>query len=139
MPTITRFAPAAIAASSSSPVPRVVATIGSRRSDGTSTSPEAAAISIAAVRPSPSRPNGATTGSPIGPLTVASRNEPPVAATRAATVPSPPSAIGTRSIVAPGEARTTPRTMASAARDADRLPLNLSGAITTRMAVTSDR
>ena len=78
-------------------------------------------------------PNAAAIGSPIGPWTVASRNEPPVAATSAATVPSPPSAIGTPSIVASGAARMTPRAMASAACDAVRLPLNLSGAITTRI------
>ena len=39
-------------------------------------------------------------------------NEPPVAATRASTVPSPPSAIGTRSIVASAQPATTPRAMA---------------------------
>ena len=72
---------------------------------GTSTSPEAAAISMTAVRPSPSIPNRARTGSPSGPLTTASRNAPPVAATRASTVPSPPSAIGARSISASGRDR----------------------------------
>ena len=46
---------------------------GSRRSGGTRTRPEAEAISITAVRPSPSRPKRATTGSPSGPVTVASR------------------------------------------------------------------
>ena len=39
-----------------------------------------------------------------GPLTVASRYEPPVAATSASTVPSPPSAIGTWSIDRAGQA-----------------------------------
>ena len=50
-------------------MPRVVVIKGLRRSTGTSTNPEAAAISIAAVRPSPSRPNRAVSGSPRGPVT----------------------------------------------------------------------
>ena len=68
-------------------------------------------------------------------MTTASWMEPAVAATRASTVPSPPSAIGTWSMDAPGHALVTPRAIAAAASAADRLPLNLSGAITTRMAV----
>src|SRR5205085_969997 len=62
-----------------------------------------------------------------------------VAATSASTVPSPPSAIGTRSIAAPGAAWITPRAMASAAWEADMLPLYLSGAITTRIAAEPTR
>ena len=48
--------PRFIAASKSSPVPRVVATRGFRRSGDTSTNPEAVAISMTAVVPSPRRP-----------------------------------------------------------------------------------
>ncbi len=110
IPMINRRAPASTAARTNSPVPRVVARRGSRRAFGTSQRPEAEAISSTAVRPSPSNPNGAATGSPSGPVTVTSRYDPPVAATSAATVPSPPSAIGTRSISAPeslGSGRAT--------------------------------
>src|SRR5271165_1577493 len=139
MPTITRRAPASSAARSNWPVPRVVARKGSRKAGGTSQSPEAEAISSDAVRPSPSSPKEAATGSPSGPVTVTVRYEPPVAATSAATVPSPPSAIGTRSILAQGSTLDRPCAIASAASSAVRLPLNLSGAITTRIAADLDR
>ncbi len=128
-----RCAPDATAARSSSPVPRVEVRDGSRRSRGTSARPDAAAISMTAVWPSPSIPNRAETGSPSGPATTTSENEPPVAATSASTVPSPPSAIGAWSIAAPGTAVATPRAIAFAASGAERLPLNLSGATTTLM------
>ena len=135
MPTITRCAPAAIAARSSSPVPRVprdkrIALFGL----ATSTSPDAAAISITAVRPSPSRPiradNRLASGSADAGFAVTSRRSP-----RPGLRPSlrrrRPSGPG-RSM-RPGRPRHTARHR-RAASSADRLPLNLSGAITTRMA-----
>ncbi len=75
-----------------------------RASRGMRTRPEADAISTTAVAPSPRIPNRAVTEAPRGPVTLASRNEPPVASTRASTVPSPPSAMGIGSIEAVGHA-----------------------------------
>ena len=133
IPTITRFAPAAIAASSSSPVPRVVATTGLRRSAGTSTSPDAVAISIAAVWPSPSRPNVADDRLAQRPVDrgLAER----AARRRHQRRDRALAAVGHRHPVDRrlGRSPATPRAMASAASDAVRLPLNLSGAITTRI------
>jgi hypothetical protein len=54
---------------------------------------------------------------------------PPVAVTNASTVPSPPSAIGRRTISAPGIAENMPRANASATPTAERLLLKESGAI----------
>ena len=116
----------------SSPVPKVVASSGRRRSGGTRSRPEAAAISITAVRPSPSSAQRASTGSPSGPVTRRTNQRPPVAWTRAAAVPSPPSARGRATTAAPGQPRRTPRAMADAASGAVRLPLKESGATSTR-------
>ena len=59
---------------------------------------------MTAVRPSPRTPQRASTGSPSGPRTVRVSKRPPVASTRASTVPSPPSAMGifTTSCIGPG-------------------------------------
>ncbi|CFW14500.1 Uncharacterised protein [Bordetella pertussis] len=92
--------------------------------------PAAAAISMTAVASSGSQPQRARTGSPSAPRTVVSRHWPPVAASTAWTVPSPPSAIGMHRVWAPGQACRTPRAMAAAASGADRLSLNESGAMT---------
>jgi hypothetical protein len=82
-----RRAPAVIAASMSSPVPAVVAFIGSLPSaPPASTSPLASAISITAV---PRRScHGASTGVPSGPVTVVVRLGRP----STSSSPSPPSA-----------------------------------------------
>ena len=91
-PTMTRSAPLSMASTISSPVPAVDAATGSLPSaPPTSSSPEARAISITAVRPS--RRQAASTGAPSGPVTVVVRLGPP----SASRVPSPPSAIGTSS------------------------------------------
>src|SRR5213078_1648449 len=68
-----------------------------------------------------------------GPVTRAVTMRPPVAATSAATVPSPPSAIGHSSTCASGAPRRTPAAIASATSAALRQPLNLSGAIRIRI------
>jgi hypothetical protein len=95
-------------------------------------SSEAAAISLTAVEPSSRRPQAASTGRPRGSATVAERRRPPPAATRASTVPGPPSAMGARSRSASGSARRRPSAMAWAASAAERLPLNSWGAMRTR-------
>src|SRR6266516_981943 len=96
IPMRSRRQPRSTALRINSPVPQVVVIRGSRRSGGTSGSPEAAAISITAVlsalSTSPKMPKKAATGSPSGPVTVAGMMVPPVAATIASTVPSRPSA-----------------------------------------------
>ena len=79
----------------------------------------------------PSRAYVASTGSPYGPLTRAVRAVAP-AARNASTVPSPPSAIGTRTHIASGTTSRTPSASAVATSAAPRLPLNLSGATTMR-------
>ena len=58
---------------------------------------------------------------------------PPVAATNASTVPSPPSAMGHWSISIVESALRTPSAIARATCPAARHPLNLSGAMTIRM------
>ena len=88
---------------------------------------------MTAVSPSPSTPQRACTGSPSGPRTVRSSSRPRVAATRASTVPSPPSAMGTFATSASGNTARAPRSIASATASAERLPLNESGAMTIRM------
>ena len=115
----------------------VVVTRGSRRARGTSGSPEAAAISMTAVRPSPSTPQAASTGSPSGPRTAVRLGWPAVASSSASTVPSPPSAMGTFTTSAPGKTARTPRSMAWATCSAEALPLNESGATMTRIPVSS--
>ncbi|MEZ5294757.1 MAG: hypothetical protein R2697_00350 [Ilumatobacteraceae bacterium] len=89
-PTTIRLAPAVNAASISSPVPAVVAFIGSFPSAPPASSrPLANAISMIAVRPE--RRQAASTGRPSGPVTRVVRLGPPNTSSR----PSPPSAIGT--------------------------------------------
>ena len=123
-PTITRRAPARIAPAISSPVPRVDARSGSRL-PSTRPSPLARAISITATPPGRS-PHSACTGSPSGPVTVAVRREPPRAASRASSVPSPPSANGSWATSSKPAVRN-PAAIAAAACAASRVPLNLSG------------
>ena len=66
-PTMTRRAPPASAAAMSSPVPRLVARIGSRR-DPIRRRPEASAISTTATS-GPIQPSRASRGRPVGPVT----------------------------------------------------------------------
>ncbi len=122
-------APASSAARISSPVPRLLLRVASRRSRGTRCKPLAEAISITAVASS-SQPQCARVGSPSGPSTRHSRRSPAVAASTASTVPSPPSASGRSNTSACGKTRRQPRAIASATSGADRLSLNESGAIT---------
>src|SRR5256885_384040 len=125
--------PASRAARMSSPTPKVVVIRGSRRSGGTRGSPAQAAISMAAVRPSPSSPKNAVTGVLSGPVTVCCTILPPVASTSACTVPSPPSATGTMAISASGKTELAPVAMACPASAAVRLPLRDWGAMTMRI------
>ena len=113
-------APASSAARISSPTPWLLARIGSRRAGAISSRPEAAAISMTAV-PSASMPQTASTLWPSASFTVCMRASPEAAASTASTVPSPPSAMGTQTVCAPGMAAFTPRAMASAAAGAEML------------------
>ena len=70
------------------------------------------------------------TGLPVGPRTPSSTRRYP-AASAASTVPSPPSATGTRIVFSPGLARPSPVATCAATWAAVSVPLNLSGAITT--------
>ncbi|EXI74920.1 MAG: hypothetical protein AW07_01531 [Candidatus Accumulibacter sp. SK-11] len=135
MPMMIRRSPQSSAARISSPVPKVVVSRGSRWPGASSGSPDAAAISTTAVVPSPRIPHCASTGARRGPLTRVWRSVPPVAPTRAATVPSPPSAIGTLRTSASGKTSRMPRSIASATPTALRLPLNESGATTMRKTI----
>ena len=131
-PTTIRLAPSSRAARMSCPVPNVVVRNGSRSSGGTRASPDAAAISTTAVRfaPGPSMPKRARIGRPSGSNTSAAMIRPPVAATIASTVPSPPSAIGQTSMFASGHVRSTPTAIAWATSSAGSVSLNESGATT---------
>ena len=115
-----------------SPVPRDEVRLGSRRPGERSSSPDALAISITAILPGTTA-YCASTGSPKGPETTTLRSSPPSPATIASRVPSPPSAIGTTSMVASGSAWSHPAAMARAACSAVSVPLNLSGATRTRI------
>src|SRR5579884_2691288 len=87
---------------------------------------------MTATRSPPRSPHVAVTGRSSGPTTRVVTVRPPLAPTSARTVPSPPSATGTRSRSAPGNTRRTPRAMARATSVASRLPLNDWGATTIR-------
>ena len=124
-PTMIRRAPASSAWSISSPVPVVVAFSGSLpAAPPTSVSPLARAISMTAVPFD--RRHSARTVSPSGPVTVEVRFGPPSASSR----PSPPSAIGTSVQSMPSSQHACP--IAAATSAARSVPLNLSGAATTR-------
>src|SRR5688572_7065157 len=74
---------------------------------------------------------GASTFMPgSGPVTRRVTVRPPVAATRASTVPSPPSAMGHASMVIDGSTERMPAAIDSHTAAAERQPLNLSGART---------
>src|SRR5690606_20421805 len=79
----------------------------------------------------PSTAQVAVTGSPSGPRTVVVVAVPP-AARAASTVPSPPSATTTVRTCAVGAHSITPALIASAACWPVSVPLNLSGATSTR-------
>ncbi|MNF96123.1 hypothetical protein D3C84_789010 [compost metagenome] len=111
---ITRCAPALSAARISSPVPKVLLMQASRRSTGSDCNPLASAISMIAVWLSGNQPHVAVTVSPSGPHTSAWCRSPPQAASTAATVPSPPSAIGHLINCASGQTSARPRAIASA-------------------------
>ena len=103
---------------------------GLRRLCGTKARPEARAISITAVPPSPMTPQRASRGCPNGPVTVLVNTCPPVASTSACRVPSPPSATGAKTVSARGAAAATPRAMACAASSPEIPALKPWGAIT---------
>src|SRR4051794_18043972 len=128
--TSTRLNPCRRATAISSPVPRVLARSGSFRPD-TNASPLARAISTTAT-PVGSTPHSASTGSPSGPVTRATRREPPRADSRVSRVPSPPSASGI-STTSSNPARVSPAAMAAAASSARSVPRNLSGHATARV------
>ena len=124
-PTMIRLAPASSAASISSPVPVVLAAIGSLPSaPPASTRPDASAISITAVRPVIRQ--SASTGSPSGPVTIVCRVGPP----NASSHPSPPSETGAGSHSWPS--RSAAAAIVSATSRAVAVPLNLSTAASTR-------
>ena len=136
IPIIIRLHPKSKAALISCPVPKVVVCKGFLLSGGTRVRPDADAISITAVFPSDSMPNSASTSFPSGPRTRSVLICPPVASTRDWTVPSPPSAIGIFSIIASGNTRWSPCSIAFAASNAVTLPLNESGATTIFITVS---
>src|SRR5699024_132507 len=85
--------------------------------------PEARDISTTEATPSGDSAYVACTGSPRGPRTTAARSVQP-AARAAATVPSPPSAIGTCRTVRSGRARSSPVARCSASWAAASDPLH---------------
>ena len=115
IPAITERTPAARAATSSWPKPKVEARRGSRRSSGSNGRPDAAASSTIAMAPPSIRPYAASTTSPSGPSTGTGTRRPECAATSASTVPSPPSATGTSTTSASGQTERMPRAIAAAA------------------------
>ncbi len=142
LPPIPRMrlrTPSSMAARMSSPVPQVVAFMGSSPPGGTSSIPLAEAISMTAVRPSGSKPYDATTGSPRGPVTVTERSSPPVARTTASVVPSPPSAIGITMISASLRLSWSASAMILPASSLLILPLKLSAATTIFILIHPDR
>ena len=76
-------------------------------------------------------PPSASTAKPKGPVTMLLNICPPVLSIRALKVPSPPSATGTSAISVVESHISTPRAIARAAANADRLPLKACGATTT--------
>jgi hypothetical protein len=122
-------------AASSSPVPMLVAVIGSRSSLATRERPEASAISMTAVGvPSTvALSQRAVTGRPSGSWTTVVRQSQPPAAATASSVPSPPSASGHRRISSSGRARSQPSASARATCTDVSVPLNESGANRTIM------
>gem|GEM_PF-5561216 len=123
-PTIIRLKPRSMASFKICPVPSVVVVLGLRRFEGTMASPEALAISITAVRPSPMTPHCASTCWLMGPVTVLVKISPQVASTSACSVPSPPSATGSKTVSASGTAARTPLAIAWAASRPEMPPLN---------------
>ncbi len=131
-PTMTRAAPASMAASTSWPTPVVVASSGSvPRGAANRSRPAAVAISITAVGISTSggarKRHSASVGCPRGPDTVAVRTEPP----KASSSPSPPSESGISSEVHPAAAAAAATEAATAGALA--VWRNLSGAATMRL------
>ncbi len=101
--------------------------------------PEVDARSMTAVPRGASAVGGSSsqwveTGEPAGPSTTTGiRTAPGTAAANAATVPSPPSAIGRCTNVVEGSIEAHPSASAAAASAAVMVPLKLSGASTTRV------
>ena len=93
--------------------------------------PQVFATSTTAV--APSKAIAAVCRSPVAAATSTSTERKP-AATAAATLPSPPSASGSARVVTPRCSSPVPRWRATSA--AVRLPLNLSGAMSTFMAIS---
>ena len=123
--------PASIAARSNSPVPQASSSRDSDVRAERCAWPEAAAISMTAVRRRPACRRGGNG------QTEWSRHDrmadlPPVAATSASTVPSPPSAIGEFIDDGVRVGRQHALLQVCTASVADRLPRNLSGATTTQ-------
>ena len=83
-------------------------------------------------RPPGSSPYAASTGRPSGSLTRARRSSPQQASTSAATVPSPPSAMETRTHSQPGKCRLAAASSSRAASAEESVPLSESDAKTNR-------
>ncbi len=131
MPSVTWRAPPSMAAASRSPVPALVAAIGSRSSSVTRDSPDASAISTTARPPSAARRYVAVICRSSGSRAVVVSLVQPPAASTAAIVPSPPSASGDRTTVSRGRARDQPVAIARATSTDVSDPLNESGATRT--------
>ncbi len=130
MPSTSREAPASSAAAISWPKPTECASSGS--SGSSSESPLARASSTTAV-PSERNNHSAPTGRPSGPVTVAAiLLALGSTVTNASRVPSPPSAIGRVTTSSAGLTDDQPRAIAAATALAEAVPLNESGATTTR-------
>ncbi len=135
MPTTTRETPWSRAAAMAWPKPVVSASHG--RSSSRSSMPDVEARSTTAVPAGASAVGGSSshdvsTARPAGPSTVIGiRRAPGTAAANAATVPSPPSAIGRCTNTADGSTSPHPSASARAASAAVIVPLKLSGARTT--------
>src|SRR5690606_20310109 len=128
-PTTISRQPRSSACRTSSPTPPLCARSAVSGVGVTRTRPHACAASTYAV-PSPTA-SRACTGPPNGPVT-RNRCSTAPADSSASTVPSPPSATGTTTTSASGSRSCTASVMTAAACSALRVPLNLSGATTTR-------
>ena len=112
-----------------SPVPYDVVFHGFLSLSFSSSIPDADAISITAVSPSPSTPKCAVISRISGSWTFLWKIFPFVAVTSVTTVPSPPSARGTNFILASGKTFLIPSSMNLATSGDVRQSLNESGAI----------
>ncbi len=138
MPTIIFLQPLSSAYFINSPVPKVEVIQGSFSCGLSNSSPDAAAISITADSPVPNIPIKESVIRIRGSCTFNLIILPPVASTNEATVPSPPSAMGTIFIAAPGITFSIPDAICSATSLAGRHSLKESGQINMRIVPKTD-